>query len=963
MKSSTISGWFVAPGNGQADAFIDGAPAGQVTVHGAAPGAPKLARAFTYFIPGHYQDGRSHVLSLVLKDGTAIAFPTRGGVTRSNLRFRFSESEGSEALSIKPHAVARPPSAFETSLSDWVGLAAPPKDGTITGWAVYRRDPGEVVSLRFLVDGHSAGETICDQPHDGLRALGLPGGPGGFTYTLPGRLLGGPTHAITILLPDGSNLPFLNGDGTTAELLFAADGANSIEGFVEGLHGSSICGWVVRRHHWTGEVSGCVQTQVLCNGIVIDEITADQLRTDVARDRGCTPHIGFEFTLPAHLTASREVELVFKALPEGLDLPGCPVLVKSRLSDSADDLRAISDSIGELCTGIFKLQQKMRAMLPVAEATVLNYDRWARQYLERLSIRNAAAEPLPRDPPLVTVVMNIDGTRLAHLTSSVSSVRKQTYSNWELILVHREDHGPALNAWKSETGSRDARITNLAVKAGHRGVDLALRRARGAYVLLFHHDALMVAEALDVLVREAVRSEAKVLYSDEDQIDKHGVFGEPNLKPDWNYRLMLSTNYIGQFIMAETVLMRSFGVSRAVAQVVQYHERLLRLSEQCQPEQITHVSEILFHQRKGDGFEKMSTAAVAAGRRAVAAHLARRGFKHCEVLPIGKGTSYKVLWGLAAQPSVTIIVPFKDQIAATRRCVEALLANTVWTEWRIVLVDDGSVTPEAKAFCHDALNNPRIVVRRVEEPFNYSRLNNIAAREFPADWYVFLNNDVFLAQSDWLRVLMDEALADPMAAIVGAKLVYPDGTVQHGGVVLGVDGIADHAFRSFPADHPGYQRRARCAQQYSAVTAACMLCREKAFTEVGGFDEEHLAVAFNDVDLCLKVTQRGWHVIWSPDVVAEHGESLSRGDDLSGRKAERFFYEYHYMLERWGKILSNDPFYNRNFSRFGRLFTDLSVPPSPSLGDGAWGCCSSRIEEPSRQHPGDGAHDRVGPRP
>jgi GT2 family glycosyltransferase len=249
--------------------------------------------------------------------------------------------------------------------------------------------------------------------------------------------------------------------------------------------------------------------------------------------------------------------------------------------------------------------------------------------------------------------------------------------------------------------------------------------------------------------------------------------------------------------------------------------------------------------------------------------------------------------------------------------------RTDWRDWTVILVDNGSVTKEAIEFCHEAAANPHVVVHRIDEPFNFARLNNLASRVHPADFYLFLNNDVIIAQPDWLRVMIDEALADPAVAIVGAKLVYPNGTVQHGGVVLGMGGIADHAFKGIPADNPGYMSRARCAQQYSAVTAACMLCRADAFVDAGGFDEQELAVAFNDVDLCLKIGSRGGRIIWTPAVVAEHHESLSRGDDMGHGKAARFFSENYVMFQRWHRLLSADPFYNRHFSRERGVFFDL----------------------------------------
>lgn len=214
---------------------------------------------------------------------------------------------------------------------------------------------------------------------------------------------------------------------------------------------------------------------------------------------------------------------------------------------------------------------------------------------------------------------------------------------------------------------------------------------------------------------------------------------------------------------------------------------------------------------------------------------------------------------------------------------------------------------------------------RVEEAFNYSRLNNIACLQSNCEFFVFMNNDVFVEQKDWLRLLVDEALADKTVAAVGAKLVFPDRTVQHGGVILGVGGVGDHASRGRAIDDPFYMGRGICAQELSAVTAALMLCRADAFQGVGGFDETDLSVAYNDVDLCLKLRRAGRKVIYCPYVVAEHHESVSRGDDMSDAHLGRFVYEEQVMLARWATEIRNDPFYNPNFSSAGGIFEELSV--------------------------------------
>ena len=256
--------------------------------------------------------------------------------------------------------------------------------------------------------------------------------------------------------------------------------------------------------------------------------------------------------------------------------------------------------------------------------------------------------------------------------------------------------------------------------------------------------------------------------------------------------------------------------------------------------------------------------------------------------------------------------------------------------YEIVLIDNWSTKTETMDWLAKIATNPRMKIVRIEENFNYSRINNRAAEQLDTDFLLFMNNDVFVTQPGWLRGMVNEALADPHVGIVGIKLIYPNQTVQHAGVVLGVGGIADHTFRYAEKDVAGYCFRAVCAQDMSAVTAACMLCRADAFREVGMFDEANLTVAFNDVDLCLRIGRAGYRVIMTPSVVAEHHESLSRGSDLLEHNLPRFYGENQLMMDRWRDLIQSDPYYNPHFSHETGMFEKLSsaslkVDRAPSL--------------------------------
>jgi len=306
----------------------------------------------------------------------------------------------------------------------------------------------------------------------------------------------------------------------------------------------------------------------------------------------------------------------------------------------------------------------------------------------------------------------------------------------------------------------------------------------------------------------------------------------------------------------------------------------------------------------------------------------RRGLP-AKVESINGLTFYNPVWQMADSPKVCIIIPFKDEVATTRKCLDTVLDNTDYKQFEVILIDNWSTTAEASNFTAEAGKNKRVRVLRVEEAFNYSRLNNLAAAQTEAEFLLLLNNDLFPTNSNWLRLLVNEALADSGVAAVGGRFFYPNKTIQHAGVVVGLKGPATHVHRGALATDYGFAGRIALSQELTAVTAACMLVRASVFHEVGGLDGAGFKVAFNDVDLCLKFRAAGYRIVYCAEMLATHHESLSRGNDDRPEHETRFFHEQQFLLERWGDhpLFLNDPAYNPHLTVDHQTFYGL-VPPA-----------------------------------
>jgi GT2 family glycosyltransferase len=345
---------------------------------------------------------------------------------------------------------------------------------------------------------------------------------------------------------------------------------------------------------------------------------------------------------------------------------------------------------------------------------------------------------------------------------------------------------------------------------------------------------------------------------------------------------------------------------------------MLRFVERIEPSQIVHLPFVLYHWRMLEGSTSVTVDnkhyAVQAGLRAVSEALSRRGID-AEVTRLEHVPHYYVRYALPNPiPRVAIIIPTRDGLDVLRPCIQSVLERTSYPNFEVVVVDNGSEEQATLAYLEE-IETMGVTVIRDPQPFNFARINNHATRGLGADYFCFLNNDTTVITPDWLSEMVRECAQDKVG-VVGAKLLYPDGTNQHAGVVLGIGGekIAGHAFTGTPGEDPAYFGRAELPHELSAVTAACMLTRRDLFEKLGGFDAETFAVAFNDIDYCLRARKAGYKVIFTPQARLTHHESKTRGFDLKGERRKRYLTEAEAMKERWGELLSNDPFYSPNLA-------------------------------------------------
>src|SRR5262245_14272895 len=575
-----------------------------------------------------------------------------------------------------------------------------------------------------------------------------------------------------------------------------------------------------------------------------------------------------------------------------------------------------------------------REQFDETQELVGDYSLWIRRYdrLQRNDLRRIRKQIAQfRDSPLISVLLPVYNSNLKWLQRAIRSVQNQLYPRWELCIVDDASTNPKVWQLIQRYARLDHRIKVMRrAQNGHISAasNDALSMAKGDFVALLGHDDELAPTALYFVALAFNKDqELELLYSDEDKLDARSRRSDPYFKSDWNPELLLAQNFVSHLGVYRTDLVRRVGGFRVGFEGSQDHDLTLRCMEQIRPGQIKHLTWVLYHWRMGD----RSTAsrvtakpyAQKAALRAVQEHLDRAGIK-ATVVP-HYGAYLRTKYALPAEPPlVSIIIPTLDRASFLQKCLESIFDKTDYGNYEVIVLDNGSREAETLQFLTGLEKWDRVRVERIDEPFNYSRLNNRGVELSRGSFIALLNNDVEVLNDGWLGELMSHALRQDVG-MVGARLWYPNGRIQHGGVILGAGGIAGHAHVGIQHD-PGYFARPHLAQHLSAVTAACAVMRRNVYLQLGGFDEVNLPVTFNDVDFCLRVREAGYWIVWTPHAELVHHESASRGFDDSARKQVRFLAEIDYMKKKWGDTLQCDPFYNPNLSLGDDLFT-LAFPP------------------------------------
>ena len=519
--------------------------------------------------------------------------------------------------------------------------------------------------------------------------------------------------------------------------------------------------------------------------------------------------------------------------------------------------------------------------------------------------------------PLISIVVPVYNTPQVFLRQMIESVQNQSYSEWELCIGNASPENKEMKKILEEY-KNDARIKEVEIpenKGISQNTNRAMEIASGEWIGLLDHDDLLAPNALYEIAKAVnEHPDAEVIYTDEDKVttDLKEHF-QPHLKPDFNLDLLRSNNYICHFFVASRDLIKRVGGFRPEFNGAQDYDLILRCTEQAK--QIVHIPKILYHWR----VHKASTAdnpaskmyAFDAGKRAIEEHLVRCRTKgtvqHTKDLGF-----YRVKYEVCGEPLVSIIIPNKDQSEALKKCLDSIREKTSYRNYEIIIVENNSEEPETFAF-YKKIAGEKIKIVTWEGEFNYSAINNFGVRHARGDYLLLLNNDVEIINGDWLTEMLSHCQRKEVG-IVGAKLYYPDNTIQHAGIIIGIGGVAGSVFVGLPRAFSGYLHKASIQLDLSAVTAACMLIKRSVFEQVGGL-EEKLKVAFNDVDFCLRVREKGYLVVYDPYAELYHYESKTRGAEDTKEKIRRFQTEIEYMRSHWiGLLKKGDPYYNCNLS-------------------------------------------------
>ena len=556
------------------------------------------------------------------------------------------------------------------------------------------------------------------------------------------------------------------------------------------------------------------------------------------------------------------------------------------------------------------------------------YDRWIAEFEKRdpavieMKLAGFALRPT------VSVIVPIYRTAPPVLERTIGSVLAQSYPEWELCLADDGSGSPEIDALLERFAREDRRIRVIQLPE-NRGIsaasNAALGLATGEFVALLDHDDELAEDALFHFVDALNRHpEAQLFYSDEDHLDEAGLRTAPFFKPDWSPDLILCENYICHLMIFRRALCNEVGGFRGEVDLSQDHDLLLRMSAKVR--EVVHIPRILYHWRtevytaaRASTREKQATG---SSRRAVVDFLRETGAS-ASVEPGLAPSRWRIRYTIPASAKVRIMIPSGGNVDLLERCIDSVAGKTNYPHYEVVVLDNSKAAKVEKfvrGWNRRGLQLSYLDFRNL--PFNFSAMNNAAARDTDAEYLLFLNDDTTVITHDWLTAMVELACR-PEVGAVGPRLLYPDDTIQHAGVVIGLFDICGHAFKGQPANERTYYDFPDMVRNVSAVTGACMLVPGKRFWECGGFDAECLPVAYQDIDLCLKLNQRGYRVLYTPHAQLYHYEAFSKGvKHRDPRPNETLTF-----TERWRGWIENDPFYNPNLTRWSEDYTYRTKTP------------------------------------
>ena len=568
------------------------------------------------------------------------------------------------------------------------------------------------------------------------------------------------------------------------------------------------------------------------------------------------------------------------------------------------------------------LVDKMISKVKTASTREIPYQKWIIRHLPG----NKELEKQRREKfdyqPKISIVVPLYKTPEKYLLQLVESVKAQTYPNWELCLSDGSGENSPLTSFLKSLEAGDERIKvayNEQALQISENTNAGIEIATGAYIAFADHDDELTPHALFECVK-ALNKDRKIrlIYSDEDKMSMDGhKFFQPHFKPDYNPDLLCTVNYICHLFVVQREILDQVGTFRKEFDGAQDYDFIFRCVEAVDPSEIYHVTKILYHWRCHEDSTaenpESKTYAFEAGKRAIEEHYHRTGIK-AEVYQGEFLGLYRTRFLRDYDPLISIIIPNKDHIEDLKRCMDSIDQKSSYKNYEYIIVENNSTDEKTFQYYKDLeAENPKAHVVYWDKEFNYSAINNYGATFAKGEYILLLNNDTEIINETCLEELLGYCMRSDVGA-VGARMYYEDDTIQHAGVVIGFGGIAGHCFVLQPRGTTGYCHRIICAQDYSAVTAACMLVKKSAFDEVGGLTEE-LAVAFNDIDFCMKLREAGYLIVYNPYAELYHYESKSRGLEDTPEKVARFNKEMQIFERRWPDILRNgDPYYNPNLT-------------------------------------------------